>query len=286
MNVAGSIRLDLALQSAARALRDVTDTPNLDAQTLLAYLLNHDRSWLLAHPEHRLDPGTNTNFHRLVDRVRQGEALPYVIGERWFFGRLFSVDSSVLIPRPETELLVEAALEYLRADQGRRRVVDVGTGSGCIAVSLCAELPYLDMLAIDRSLPAIKVARKNAETHRVDSAIHFMVGDLLSSVTAEFDLVCANLPYIPSSRLASLQVAKREPRDALDGGLGGLELITRLIRECQPLLRPGGCLILEMDETQGDHLRDELKALYPDWKVSVRMDLAGLDRLLIAEKGF
>lgn len=283
--MAGSIRLDQALQSAARALRAVSDSPNLDAQTLLAHVMNRDRSWLLAHPEQRLDQDTSDTINQLVHRLKLGEALPYVIGERWFYRRLFFVDPNVLIPRPETELLVESALAYLRLDKGRRRAVDVGTGSGCIAVTLCAELPYLEMVAIDRSQPAIMVARRNAEIQGVDRNIDFIVGDLLEAVETEFDLVCANLPYIPSSRLASLQVTDREPLDALDGGEGGLEHITRLVCNCDRSLAPGGCLILEIDETQGGRVMEEIQSLYPDWEVAVKKDLAGLDRLLIAKKG-
>jgi release factor glutamine methyltransferase len=285
VTVAGSIRLDLALQSAARALRAVSDSPSLDAQTLLAHIMDRDRSWLLAHPEHLLDQETSASFDLLINRVKLGEALPYVIGERWFFGRLFSVDSHVLIPRPETELLVESALTYLRSNMDRRRAVDVGTGSGCIAVSLCAELPYLEMIAIDRSYPAIKVARRNAEIQAVDKNIDFIVGDLLEPVETEFDLMCANLPYIPSGRLASLQVAQREPLDALDGGEEGLEYIIQLVHACDRSLAQDGCLLLEIDETQGSRVMEEVQCLYPDWEVVVEKDLAGLDRLLIAKKG-
>ncbi|MDF1499303.1 MAG: peptide chain release factor N(5)-glutamine methyltransferase [Anaerolineales bacterium] len=282
--MAGPIRLDQALQSAAQKLRAVSENPYLDAQVLLSHVLNRERSWLLAYPEVQLDERAIQEFDRLVARAAEGEALPYLIGERWFYGRSFSVEPAVLIPRPETELLVETALDYLRANPDRRRAVDIGTGSGCIAVTLCAEAPDLQMVAIDRSHQAVRIARRNAETHGVEHLVNFMMGDLLNAISGAFDLICANLPYIPSDRLSSLEVAKREPHIALDGGGEGLIFISRLLQDAGRCLAPGGCLILEIDESQGDRVIELMKRLHPDWPAAVHKDLAGLDRVLVVER--
>jgi release factor glutamine methyltransferase len=261
-------------------LSEITETPKLDAQILLAHVLDRERSWLLAHPEHQLDESLLQAFDQLVARVQQGEALPYVTGERWFYGRKFRINSSVLIPRPETELLVEKGLDFLRTHPGRRHAVDVGTGSGCIAVSLCAEVPDLEMVAIDRSFEAVQIARVNAVMHGVGGQIDFLVSDLLGGILTEFDMICANLPYIPSKRLTSLKVAQCEPLTALDGGLDGLRYITQLIKAAGSLLAPDGRLILEIDETQGRALVQLVGDMYPAWSVVLHQDLAGMDRVL------
>lgn len=282
--MAGPIRLDQALQSAAQKLRAVSENPNLDAQVLLSHVLNRERSWLLAYPEVQLDERVIQEFDRLVARAAEGQALPYLIGERWFYGRSFSVEPAVLIPRPETELLVETALDYLRANPDRRRAVDIGTGSGCIAVTLCAEVPDLQMVAIDWSHQAVRIARRNAERYGVEHLVNFMMGDLLTAISGAFDLICANLPYIPSDRLSSLEVAKHEPHIALDGGGDGLIFISRLLQDAGRCLAPGGCLILEIDESQGDRVIELMKRLHPDWPAAVHKDLAGLDRVLVVER--
>jgi release factor glutamine methyltransferase len=278
--VAGPTRLDQALHSATLILSEITETPKLDAQILLSHVLDRERSWLLAHPEYQLDEARVHVFNNLVARVRQGEALPYITGERWFYGRRFTVSPAVLIPRPETELLVEMGLDYLRNHPGRRYAVDVGTGSGCIAVTLCGEVPDLKMLAVDRSFEAVQIAHANAFKHGVGEQIDFIVSDLLSGITTEFDLICANLPYIPVKRLASLEVARREPVLALDGGPEGLIYIVQLIRAAESYLTPGGCLILEIDETQGKALVQLVSEMYPAWSVALQHDLAGLDRVM------
>lgn len=282
--MAGSIRLDEALQSAAQQLRDISENPTMDAQLLLSHALACERSWLLAHPEYRLNSIQRRTLEQIVERVRRGEALPYVVGERWFFGRLFSIEPQVLIPRPETEQLVEAALEFLQERPHRRRAVDVGTGSGSIAVTLCGEHPELEMLAIDKSFSALQVAKLNKERLTPNARMSFLVGDLLRGLKAEFDLICANLPYIPSGRLASLEVAMREPVEALDGGPEGLDQITRLVFSLDEHLAAGGRAILEIDESQGDTIMRIVRETLPACYAVVRKDLAGLDRILVIDR--
>jgi release factor glutamine methyltransferase len=166
----------------------------------------------------------------------------------------------------------------------RRRAVDVGTGSGCIAVTLCMEISDLEMFAMDISMKAIEIARRNALMHTAQKKIQFWVGDLLNGVVGEFDLICANLPYIPRRRLSSLSVAKREPLSALDGGEEGLDLIFTMMRAAENHLRIGGRMILEMDESHGKRVMDLATSIYPDWSTVVSKDLAGMDRILILDR--
>lgn len=275
--------LKQAIRSATRTLDTNVDAPETDAQILLSHVLDRSRAWILAHPDEELDEDTLSRYDNLVRRVSDGEALPYVLGERWFYGREFLVEPSVLIPRPETELLVEMALDYLHENRSKRHGVDVGTGSGCIAVSLCSEVKDLEMLAVDRAEEAVRVARKNAERMHVVDRIQFVVADLLTPVVGKYDLICANLPYIPRKRLSALDVAKKEPIAALDGGQDGLELIWRLLEGIEGALNPGGRLLLEIDATQSSALLDRIVNVPGSREISIRKDLADLDRLLILD---
>jgi release factor glutamine methyltransferase len=209
--------------------------------------------------------------------------LAYVLGECEFFGRPFEVTRDVLIPRPESELLVEAGLEFLR----RRPdpvAADVGTGSGCLAVSLAAECETVRVVASDVSRAALRVAERNARQHAVRVRVSLVQADLLPPGRIRFDLVCANLPYIPRPRLSSLEVARREPRLALDGGSDGLKLLGRLIRQLALRLADGGRALLELDEGQAERLRPLLARRLPGWHAGLRRDLAGRERLLVLDQ--
>jgi release factor glutamine methyltransferase len=189
-----------------------------------------------------------------ANRLIKGEPLPYVLGHWEFYGLTFSVSPAALIPRPETELLVELAMDWLHSHPGKRRVIDVGTGTGCIAVALAANVQDLRVLACDISHPALKLSLENASRHRVSDRIDFIQTDLLPAINRQVDLICANLPYIPSPRLKSLQVAQNEPRLALDGGKDGLKLIKELLALSNDVLSPGGLMLLEIDETHGEQV--------------------------------
>ncbi len=269
-----------ALAQAREALTPHSETPALDAQTLLAAITRRPRAWVLAHPEARLTPRQHRRLNRACTRLAQGIPLPYVLGRWHFYGREFALTPVVLIPRPETETLVEHALRWLRGHPGRRRAADVGTGSGIIAVTLAAEIPDLRVTATDRSAAALGLARLNAVRHGVADRIVWLQTDLLAAARGPFDLIAANLPYIPTAALAGLPVARHEPREALDGGPDGLALIRRLLAQARSRLAPGGLLLLEIAADQGEAARVAALAAFPKAETRVLPDLAGHDRVV------
>ncbi len=252
----------------------------LETQVLLAHALHKPRAWVLAHPEAALSAQALSQLDGLLKRLAEGEPLPYLLGHWEFYGLDFEVTPAVLIPRPETELLVEQASNWLRLNPGKRWAADVGTGSGCIAITLARQFPVLQVLAVDRSRAALRVAQRNAVRLNVQKQITFMQGDLLSAVSPPFDLVCANLPYIPTTTLSNLPVAQHEPRLALDGGLDGLQAIRTFLADAPRWLKPGGLCLLEMQYDQGDSVSNLAQAALPPAQVQVIPDLAGLPRLV------
>lgn len=222
----------------------------------------------------------------MIDRAAAGEPLAYLTGRREFHGLEFAVDARVLVPRPETELLVDLALNFLTTEcsaSAEKRVLDVGTGSGCIAVTIAVKHPAASVTATDISEGALAVARANAGQHGVAQRLAFFRSDLLSSfhlLPASFDLIAANLPYIASDELRDLAVAKHEPRLALDGGPDGLLWIRRLLVDAPRALRPGGLLLLEIGATQGAVATTLVQAAFPRGRVQLYRDLSGLDRIV------
>lgn len=204
--------------------------------------------------------------------------LPYLLGEWEFYGRRFLVTPEVLIPRPETELLVELATAFGK-EKKRFSVIDIGTGSGVIAVSLAAALPEARVIASDISMAALKVARENAHLHRQDR-ISFIQSDLIAPFKGQFDLICANLPYIPSRTLEKLDVAKSEPLLSLDGGASGLELIEKLLWQAKMNLADGGMILLEIESSLGGESQDTAKTIMPEANLRLHQDLSGKDRVL------
>lgn len=208
----------------------------------------------------------------------QGVPLPYILGHWDFFGRTFSLTPEVLIPRPETELLVERAIDHARQIPNPL-VADVGTGSGAIAVSLAAELPHAKIIAMDISRAAVELARKNAYQH-AQTRIDFIQSDLMASFQAKFDLICANLPYIPTQTLQSLPVADWEPQLALDGGESGLDLIQRLLMQAGALLSSSGVILLETEASLGQATLNATSNAFPTDQCQLIKDLAGHDRIV------
>ena len=302
------------METVSHRLKEITDiltsaseTPALDAQVLLAYILEKPRAWLLAYPEAELSPKQEKQLLQTVQRLQNGEPLPYILGHWEFFGLDFIVTPAVLIPRPETELLIEQALEWLRSRPSAHIAADIGTGSGCIAVSLAVHASNLHFLATDLSLAALEIARLNARRHKVADQIDFLQADLLKPLNVErltdtnnpltdtnnpladriypptFNLIIANLPYIPTSTLLDLAVYGREPSQALDGGPDGLGLIRRLLADAPRVLAPGGLLLLEIENRQGPIAKLLAQNAFPYANVSVIPDLAGHDRLVRIE---
>lgn len=269
-----------AIQNVDQELRPVSETHLLDAQVLLAHILGKPRIWVLAHPEYPLTTGESEKLHHALRKLKQGIPLPYII-EHWeFYGLDFQLTTDVLIPRPETELLVEKALQWLQEHPERRWAVDIGTGSGNIAVTLATIVDNLTIVATDISQAALCVAQSNAKQHGVFSQIHFVQADLLPPTSVAFDLICANLPYVPTNTLRTLTVFGREPSLALEGGVDGLDLIRSLLKESLHRISPGGCLYLEIETTQGKSVKDLAEGFFPDGDVRVWSDLAGHERLL------
>ena len=266
------------LRSLARRID--SDSALLDAQVLLAHSLGRDRTWIMAHPEARLTPGQLASLEQAAARLGRGEALPYVVGSWEFYGLEFALTPDVLIPRPETELLVDVARGWLNENPGRTSVADVGTGSGAIGVALAHHVPDIRVLATDISIAALAIAKTNATRIGVVGQITFVHCDLFPSVTNGFDLICANLPYIPSERLKELAVAPREPALALDGGPDGLAVIRRLLEAAVGRLTAGGAILLEIERSQGQSAMAAARQAFPRAEVSVQSDLAGRDRLL------
>lgn len=274
-----------ALRRAAIELAPVTDSPRLEAEVLLAHTLGTSRTVLMAHPERPLTSGQLRRYKALVADRASNYPLPYLIGSIEFYGLEFEVTPEVLIPRPETETLVDLAVARRPAS-----VVDVGTGSGCIAISLATCLPKVVTYGIDISSAALAVARRNAERHGVSSRVRLMAGDVLSPRPGPVDLIVANPPYIPTGECASLPASIRdyEPQLALDGGPDGLAIIRRLLFQAPAVLRgpdpgtgrPGGALLIEIGADQGEAARRLARASFPRATVRVHPDLAGRDRVL------
>ena len=260
-----------------------TEQPYQVALILLAHVLQKPKTWVLAHPETHLNPDQKALLEQLVRRLQQGEPLPYLTGKQAFYGLDFAVSPAVLIPRPETELLIEQALNWLEAHPDAPHALDVGTGSGCIAITLATRKPWLALTATDLSPAALEIAQYNAETHQVGNQIVFEQADLLPSGDEIFDLVCANLPYIPTTKLGEVNTLGFEPSQALDGGADGLSLIRRLLKQLPTKLNSTALVLLETEATLGTETLHLAKEAFPQADVSLLRDLAGLDRLVRIE---
>ena len=269
------------LHALTRQLAKLSESPNLDAQVLLAHILQQPRSWVLSHPETELSPPQTQALQNALTQLQQGSPLPYVIGHWEFFGLDFSVSPAVLIPRPETEELVEEALDWLR-DKKDARVMDMGTGSGCIPISLARNTPNLSLLAVDRSSAALDIARQNAAKHGVADRIEFIESNLFSNVETfeRYNVIIANLPYIPTETLKTLDVYTREPTLALDGGADGLDLIRRFLADADRFLAPNGMMLLEIDSSHGEKALETAKEYFPAAECELKQDLSGRDRFI------
>lgn len=286
MNLRDALAFGTHLLTADDSLvRD--DTPQLDADVLLRFAAGVERAALFGHPERALTREQERRYRELLARRAQAEPVAYVTGHKEFMGIDFLVDRHVLIPRPETELLVERALGFLAAEGSGNTAVDVGTGSGAIALSLAYYRPRLRVVATDCSADSLALAAVNARRLGLAGRVQFLQGDLLEPVDEPLDLIAANLPYIPTQELPALppSVARYEPLAALDGGDGGLEPHRRLFAQLNSrahLLRTGAVLLFECDCRNAAALAALCRGHLPRAAVSVEKDLAGLDRMVIA----
>jgi len=232
-------------------LAGVTDSA-LEARLLLEHVLDRDRSWILAHPEVALSPDQEGRLADLMERRLRAEPIAYLLSRREFYGMNFYVDSRVLIPRPETEVLVDEILQVTAARSAGVRIIDVGTGSGAIALALAAHLPEVRVTGVDCSVDALEVAKLNAHRLGLINRVTLIRGDLLSWMREPVDIVVANLPYIPREKMSQLpsEVRGYEPTLALDGGVGGLSHNLNLIRQIAGRVRPGGHVFLECEPFQ------------------------------------
>lgn len=276
--------VSIALRWATECLHSSgVDSPRLDAEILLAHALQVDRSYLLAHPERTLNAAERARYHQFITRRAQHEPVAYLVGHQEFYGLDFFVSPAVLIPRPETELLVEAAIALGRASQRRPWLAaDVGTGSGAIAVSLAVNVPHVRVYATDISTEALAVAKENCRRHGVSERVILLGGHLLVPLPEPVDCLVANLPYVSYEEWESLPVGivAYEPRLALDGGVHGLERISDLLASAEPYLRPGGVILLEIGATQGTAVVGLAEKCFPQAQVDLLRDYAGLDRVV------
>jgi release factor glutamine methyltransferase len=268
------------LTQISQGISQHTDTPILDAQVLVAHILGKPRAWVLAHPEAQIKGDQYKKIIQASEHLEHGEPLPYVIGSWEFFGLDFYLTPAVLIPRPETELIVEFAIKWLQDHPNQRNVIDVGTGSGCIGISLAMSIPDLTVLMTDISPNALNIAQVNAHKFGLTRRLEFKATDLLDGIVGRFDLICANLPYIPSHNLNELVVSDWEPRLALNGGENGTELIARLLYQARGCLTPGGLLLLEIESSQGVEVKNLAHTHFPAARVEILNDLSGQNRCL------
>jgi release factor glutamine methyltransferase len=272
-----------ALHSAISALTSAhVGSPRLNSETLLMFTLSCDRAYLFAHPERQLTPQEKINYQEAIAQRAMGIPTQYITGHQEFWGMDLIVSPAVLIPRPETEHVVEAVLSL--SPGAGLRIIDVGTGSGCIALALAKELPQIEIHAADTSPAALEVARANAARHGLESRIQFHQTDLLQGFEPNaFDLVVSNPPYVGESEEdeVQLEVRKHEPRNAVFAGPTGVEVIERLIPQARVALKPGGFLIMEMSGT----IAEAVKRLLKGWtEVRVINDLQGIPRVAVAAK--
>ena len=252
---------------------------SLESELLLRYALGIDRVQLYLEFNRELSPEQDETFWSLIERCLNREPTAYITGHREFYGLDFSVDSNVLIPRPESELLVEKTLQ-LAQNQAVSVIDEVGTGCGAIAISLALSLPRAKIYATDISPSALQVALSNCRKHGVTDRIYLLQGDLLEPLPEPVDLIVANLPYVRKSELSLVSSLNFEPSLALNGGSDGLEEIRRLCTRISSKLRPGGHLLLEIGQGQGEAVTTFLRRLFPSAEIVVTADLAGIDRVV------
>ena len=275
------------LRDSRRRLEEAgTLEPRLESEVVLTDVLGIPRHRLYAYQDDTIPDEAAETLEKAVQRRLRREPLAYILGHREFYGVDLTVGPEVMVPRPETEMLIERAMLVCmeRMERAGLVVVDVGTGSGGIAVNLAMHLPGVRLYATDISADALEVARVNVDKFGLGQRITLLKGDLLEPLPGRVDVIVANLPYIPSARLKGLQPELAwEPRTALDGGADGMVMLRRLMGQAAGKLALDGVMLLEIDPGQGEPLRRMATRLFPGAATSVEKDLAGLDRILLLE---
>ena len=278
--------LRAALNSAVDRLSSAhVPSPRMNAELLLMFTLECDRAYLHAHPERKLSAGEQRRYDQVLNERERGMPTQYITGHQEFWGMDLIVTPAVLIPRPETEHVIEVVLARVGqapSPADLLRIVDVGTGSGCIALALAKELPHAEIHATDNSPSAVEIARANVARHQLEDRIQLHQADLLRGLDrGEFDFVVSNPPYVGESEAdqVQLEVRKYEPRNAVFAGATGLEVIERLIPQAREALKSGGWLVLEISGT----IADEVRELLAGWNdVQIAKDLQGIERVVSA----
>ena len=270
-------------QALARAgellARHKIEDATLEAELLLRHTLKIDRAQLFTDLDSSLKKRQEQTYRTFVKRRIKGEPSAYITGHREFFGLDFFVDKRVLIPRPETELLIEQAIAQ-SANYQRPIIVDVGTGCGAIAISLAMHIPQAEIYAIDISKAALKVATRNCLKHDVADRVKLLAGDLMEPAPIPVDMIVANPPYVLTADMPQVNTFGFEPHLALDGGRDGMDVIKRLCLQTRDKLRPAGCLLLEIGMGQSERISDFLHKLYPSGTVDCIADLSGVKRVV------
>jgi release factor glutamine methyltransferase len=273
-----TIRQTLSRARQVLATHHVEDSP-LESEILLRHALSISRVELYSDLDRKLTPEEDKKFWQLAKRRLAGEPSAYITGHREFYSLDFYVDPGVLIPRPETEILVERAVA-LAKERTVATVADIGTGCGAIAISLAVNLPGVKIYATDISQVALRVARRNCQKYGVADRVCRLAGDLLAPLSEPVDLIVANLPYVREGEVSGVNTRSFEPALALDGGADGLEKIRRLCHQVEARLNPGGSLLLEIGMGQKEAVTRLLRSLFPKARIEVTKDLGGIDRVM------
>jgi release factor glutamine methyltransferase len=275
------VTLEQMLRLAQEELtRQEIDDAALEAEVLLRHALGLTRSQLYVEFGREVKEEEEMRFRGLVARRTRGEPTAYITGHREFYGLDFCVDRRVLIPRPESEMLVDKAIELGR--KGARSFADIGTGSGCIAISIATSLPKASIYATDVSRRALQVALVNCRKHGVEDRTVLLQGDLTGPLPGPVDVIVANLPYVRESEIASVNTHRYEPALALDGGEDGLGQVRRLADQAASKLNPGSSLLIEIGQGQDRAAADVVKTHLPGAEIKVLPDLAGIPRVVLA----
>jgi len=286
-NVTNNMSIRNAIQSAAERFEDAgIGDSRLEAEVLIAYVMGSSRGTLLANQDEHLPIENQQRLNECIARRLNREPIACITGHKEFFGLDFIVTPDTLIPRPETELLVEQVLQIVKSKSDCRWIADIGTGCGAIAVALAVHLPGVKVLATDISPAALEVAKQNAKRAGVSDRIQFVCGDLLDPLNGIFDIIVANLPYVSDEEMKELprDVRQYEPHVALAGGPQGLDFIDRLLFQAGDRVNPGGSILLEIGYKQGRTVRELANRYLPQADVEVMQDLGGNDRVAVISR--